>query len=51
MFQLPVYPITPYLWRWEVRCGGALLVCGTAPTRFAAERAANKIINPLLRGA
>jgi hypothetical protein len=29
-------PITPHLWRWEIRCGGALLRCGTAPTRVLA---------------
>jgi hypothetical protein len=37
MYQVSVYPITPDLWRWEARCGGALLRCGTAPTRVAAE--------------
>jgi hypothetical protein len=51
MFQLSVYPITPNLWRWEIRCGGALLVCGTASTRVVAEKAANKVVNPLRRGA
>ena len=40
MFQLSVYAITPKLWRWEIRCGGALLTCGTAPTRAVAERTA-----------
>ena len=33
MYELSVYAISPDLWRWEVRCGGALLRCGTAPTR------------------
>jgi hypothetical protein len=33
MYQLLVYPITPYLWRWEIRLGGVLLLCGTAPNR------------------
>ena len=32
MYDLSVYPITSALWRWEIRCGGALLRCGTAPT-------------------
>jgi hypothetical protein len=32
MYELSVYPITPSLWRWEIRCGGALLRCGTAPS-------------------
>jgi hypothetical protein len=41
MYQLTVYPITENLWRWEVRCGGALLRCGTAPTKDTAERDVN----------
>jgi hypothetical protein len=45
MYELSVYPITPKLWRWEIRCGGALLRCGTAPTRDAAEIALNEIVN------
>jgi hypothetical protein len=44
MYQMSVYPITPYLWRWEIRCGGALLRCGTATTRGAAERVLNEIV-------
>jgi hypothetical protein len=39
MYVLTVYSITAKLWRWEIRCGGALLRCGTAPSRAAAERA------------
>jgi hypothetical protein len=45
MYQLLVYPITPQLWRWEIRCGGALLRCGTAPTKVAAEKEANHVVN------
>jgi hypothetical protein len=45
MYELSVYPIAPFLWRWEIRCGGALLRCGTAPTRAAAEMAVNEIVN------
>ena len=45
MYQLSVYAVTPDLWRWEIRCGGALLRCGTAPTRVAAEMAVNEIAN------
>jgi hypothetical protein len=45
MYQLSVYAITPYLWRWEIRCGGALLRCGTAPTQGAAEMAVRDVIN------
>jgi hypothetical protein len=44
MYQVSVYPITPHLWRWEIRCGGALFRCGTAPTRVAAERDANEVV-------
>jgi hypothetical protein len=45
MYQLSVYPITPNLWRWEIRCGGKLLRCGTAPTRVAAERDVSDVAN------
>jgi hypothetical protein len=46
MFELSFYPITPMLWRWEVRCGGALLRCGTAPTKAAAEADVNELTRP-----
>jgi hypothetical protein len=45
MYEISVYPITANLWRWEIRCGGALLRCGTAPTTDAAERHVNQIVN------
>ena len=45
MYDLSVYPVMSYLWRWEIRCGGALLRCGTAPTRAAAEMAVRDVIN------
>jgi hypothetical protein len=45
MYEHSVYPITPDLWRWEIRCGSALLRCGTAPTRVAAEIAVRDVIN------
>ena len=45
MYELSVYPITPDLWRWEIRCGGTLLRCGTALTRVAAEMAVRDGIN------
>ena len=45
MYQVLVYAITRDLWRWEIRCDGALLRCGTAPTRLAAERDANEVVN------
>jgi hypothetical protein len=45
MYEISIYPITPYLLRWEIRCGGALLRCGTAPTRVAAEKAVNDVVH------
>jgi hypothetical protein len=42
MYQLFVYRIASWPWRWEIRCGGALLRCGTALTRDAAEMAMNE---------
>ena len=45
MFEFSIYAITPHLWRWEIRCGGALLRCGTAPDRVAAETAVCGAIN------
>jgi hypothetical protein len=45
MYELSIYPITPDLWRWEIWCGSALLRCGTAPTRVAAEIAVRDVIN------
>ena len=44
MYQVSVYPIRSWLWRWEVRRGGALLRCGTAPTRSAAALDANEAV-------
>jgi hypothetical protein len=40
-----VYAITPSLWRWEIRRSGALLRCGTATTRFAAEVNVNQLVS------
>jgi hypothetical protein len=37
MYELSVYAITPCLWRWEIRCGGVLLRCGTAANEVDAE--------------
>jgi hypothetical protein len=45
MYQVSVYAIMPNLWRWEIRCGGALLRCGTAPTRVVAEVDVNDVVN------
>jgi hypothetical protein len=45
MYQVSVYAVTQYVWRWELRSGGTLVRCGTAPTRAAAERAAKQFAN------
>jgi hypothetical protein len=45
MCQVSVYALTPNLWRWEIRFGGVLLRCGTAPTRVAAEMDVNHVVN------
>jgi hypothetical protein len=45
MYQLSVYPLTPNLWRWEIRSGGALLRCGTTPTKAAADMDVNEVVN------
>ena len=42
--SVSVYAITAYLWRWEIRCEGALLRCGTASSRVAAERNAKSVV-------
>ena len=44
MYELSFYAIAPHLWRWEIRCGGALLRCGTAPTRDAAAMHVNDVV-------
>ena len=45
MYDLSVYPVMSYLWRWEIRCGGALLRCGTAPSWAAAAMTVRDVIN------
>jgi hypothetical protein len=45
MYQIAVYPITADLWRWEIRCAGRLVLCGTALTRGAAARDVNQVFN------
>jgi hypothetical protein len=44
MYEITICLIAPNLWRWELRCGGALLRCGTAPTNRAAEAAAEQTV-------
>jgi len=46
MYEGFVYSIAPNLWRWEIRCGGALLLCGTAATRAFAELHVKAVVNP-----
>src|SRR5438270_833309 len=43
MYETSIYSIAPNLSRWEIRCGGTLLHCGTAATRAAAETHANAL--------
>lgn len=45
MYHVSVYPITPGLRRWEVRCGRVLVHCGTARTRAAARRVVQLVKN------
>ena len=42
MYEIQIYSITCNLWRWEIRCGRALVCCGTARTRQAAENEAKQ---------
>ncbi len=44
MYKTSIYSIAPNLWRWEIRCGGALLRCGTAATRVAAEMQVHEVV-------
>jgi hypothetical protein len=44
MYEVRVYSITPYAWRWEIRTGATLLRCGIAPTKAAAEKAAQGVV-------
>ncbi len=45
MYDVLIYAITANLWRWEIRCGGALLRCGTAHCRLAAKREVSEVVN------
>ena len=44
MYDVRVYCIAPYLCRWEVRCGGALLRVGTAGDELAAHFAVADVV-------
>ena len=43
MYEIAIYPITEDLWRWEIRCAGSLLRCGTTRSNAAAERDAREV--------
>jgi len=43
MYEISIYFIASNLSRWEIRCGGTLLRCGTATTTAAAETHANAL--------
>lgn len=43
MYEISVYPITPSLWRWEIRTCDALLRCGT--TWVVASRDMSDVVN------
>ena len=45
MYQVSLDPITPDLWRWKNRYGGALLRCGSAPNKGTAERNVNEVVS------
>jgi hypothetical protein len=45
MYEILIYRITTNLWRWEVRCGGALLRCGTAHTKQGAESDVRELVD------
>jgi hypothetical protein len=49
MFEVTICLIAANLWRWELRGGGVLLRCGTAPTDRAAEMAAERAVQALAR--
>jgi hypothetical protein len=44
MYEVIIYRITVDLWRWEIRCGGALLRCGTSHTRATAQNEAAEVV-------
>jgi hypothetical protein len=43
MYRLFCYLVTPHLWRWELRCGDALLRCGTVRTWSAAQKVVQQL--------
>jgi len=45
MYQVQIYSITNTLWRWEIRCGGQLLCCGTTHTKADAENEVRETID------
>ena len=45
MYRISIYPITPTLWRWEIRFSGALVRCGTAHTKRLAESDVHEVVS------
>jgi hypothetical protein len=45
MYEIQIYQIVEKLWRWEIRCGGSLVFCGTAHTEADAENEAREVIS------
>jgi len=43
MYEILIYPITPDLWRWEIRCDESLLYCGTSHSEEDAEKDVNQV--------
>ena len=44
MYDIMIYPITPNLWRWEIRCDGVLFRCGVARSKIKAAREAKEVV-------
>jgi hypothetical protein len=45
MYEIQIYQIVEELWRWEIRCDGTLLCCGTAHSEADAENEAREVIS------
>jgi hypothetical protein len=45
MYEVSIYRFTTTLWRWEIRCGGALVRCGTAHSQREARSEVNEIVS------
>jgi hypothetical protein len=45
MYEIAIYRFTTTLWRWEVRCGGAVIRCGTAHSKIEAQSEVDEIVH------